>query len=337
MIWLRPVLRQAAYRTGVLSATRISVRHALTVLMFHRVMDPRDPDYVHADPLYTVSTPVFHELLEFVARHYTAVRLQQVLDAVDGRRALPEHALLITFDDGWADNIRYAVPLLRTHGIPAAVFVATEAVQSASSTWWQEEVFTLGRTGCLAGWLSGGDRRRQIIGELANGTDDALQVVTRLALMHPQARADLLASLPQHVSRSRMMMDADELCRLAGSDIAVAVHGHRHVPLTDLSDLAEELTNARRVLTDLTAQAAVTTALACPHGRYDARVLAAARELGFRLVFTSDKVLNMTEHGMLTRVRPLGRIPVIEAHIQAGRHRLDAAAVARWLWSRDCR
>jgi hypothetical protein len=90
-------------------------------------------------------------------------------------------------------------------------------------------------------------------------------------------------------------------------------------------------------LDDLTAGVAVTTAMTCPHGRYDARVLAAAWGLGFRLIFTSDKVLNRTQHGVLAPFQALGRIPVIEAHIQARRHRLDPAAAARWLWARECR
>jgi peptidoglycan/xylan/chitin deacetylase (PgdA/CDA1 family) len=311
------------------------MRHALTVLMFHRVMDPRDPDYPHADPIYTMSTPLFDDLLEFLSRHYSVVRLQQVLDAVDGRQALPVHALLITFDDGWADNIRYAAPLLQEHGMPAVVFVATEAVQSAVSAWWQEQVFILGRTGALAEWLDQGDRRVQI--NSANGADDALQVVTRLALMDAQDRASILASLPHATNHGRMMMDAGEVRRLADFDIAVGVHGHRHVPLTELSDPTEELVDCRHALTDLTDGGAVTTALACPHGRYDAGVLSAVWALGFKLAFTSDKVLNVTERGMLIPARPLGRIPVIETHIRTERHRLDAAAAARWLWSRECR
>jgi peptidoglycan/xylan/chitin deacetylase (PgdA/CDA1 family) len=334
---LRPALRNAAYRTGALSLPRSLMRHALTVLMFHRVMDPADPDYAQADPLYTVSAPLFDELLQFFAGHYSAVRLQQVLDAADGKRPLPGHALLITFDDGWADNSRYAAPLLRAHGIPAAVFVAADAVQSATCSWWQEEVFRLGRTGALQDWLNQGNIRRHVSGTSASGTDDALEVVTRLALMHEDDRAGILASLPGRTSHRRMMMDATELRSLADFDIAVGVHGYRHVPLTDLADAAEELAEAQRAVADLTAGIAVTAALACPHGRYDAGVLAAAQELGFRLVFTSDKVLNMTEQGMLTRMRPLGRIPVIEAHICTTQHRLDTAAAARWLWSRECR
>ena len=42
---LRPLLRKAAYRSGALGMVRSRLRRALTVVMFHRVMDPADPDF----------------------------------------------------------------------------------------------------------------------------------------------------------------------------------------------------------------------------------------------------------------------------------------------------
>jgi len=60
------------------------------------------------------------------------------------------------------------------------------------------------------------------------------------------------------------------------------------------------------------------------------------RDVGIKLVFTSDKLLNATENGMLTRARPLGRIGINEAHVTSAPFRLDPAAAARWLWPREC-
>ena len=41
---------------------------------------------------------------------------------VDGK-PLPERAVLITFDDGYHDNLENAAPVLRKHGYPAVLFV----------------------------------------------------------------------------------------------------------------------------------------------------------------------------------------------------------------------
>jgi peptidoglycan/xylan/chitin deacetylase (PgdA/CDA1 family) len=327
MSGLRSMVRQAAYRSGALSLARAGVRHALTAVMFHRVLDPADPDYPQADPVYTISTPLFEQLLGFFHDHYAVVDLQGVLNAHAGTRKLPHNALLITFDDGWADNYRYAAPLLRARNMPAVIFVAAQAVQSDAKAWWQEEVFTLARAGRLDAWLAQAPMNRD---------GDPVEVVARLALMDAGERDGILANLPCMPSYSRMMMTGDELRRLADGGIAVGLHGSRHVPLTSLDDVRSELLEAGEILTSLTGGTAATSALGCPHGLYDDRVVAEARAVGIKLIFTSDKRLNATQDGMIMHPRPLGRIGIAAAHIEATPHRLDRAAAARWLWPREC-
>jgi len=54
---------------------------------------------------------------------YTVVDLQAVLDHYVERAALPSQAVLITFDDGYLDNLENALPILERHGYPAVLFV----------------------------------------------------------------------------------------------------------------------------------------------------------------------------------------------------------------------
>ena len=44
--------------------------------------------------------------------------------------------MAVTFDDGYADNLTHAAPLLAEHGVPASVFVVTGYVGSGRSFWW---------------------------------------------------------------------------------------------------------------------------------------------------------------------------------------------------------
>jgi peptidoglycan/xylan/chitin deacetylase (PgdA/CDA1 family) len=54
---------------------------------------------------------------------YTVVALDAVLDHYAHGTPLPERAVLITFDDGYRDNLANAAPILRKHGYPAVLFV----------------------------------------------------------------------------------------------------------------------------------------------------------------------------------------------------------------------
>ena len=338
MTSFRPFLREVAYRSGVLSLVRHGVRQALTAVMFHRVVDPADPDFPHDDPTYTVSTPLFDQFLDFVQDHYTVVDMHQVMQACAGVKPLPEHAMLITFDDGWADNLRYAAPLLQAHAMPAIIFVAAEAVLSESMAWWHEQIFAAARSGALTNWLANDAVRTAVAG---NDAGDAgmhpLDVVTRLAKLEPCDRASILATLPPRPCHSRMMLRPDELPELAAYGIDIGVHGYRHVPLTALDDVQIELSRSREAIACASKGAAVTTALGCPHGRYNEHVIAGAHAAGIKLIFTSDEVLNATQNGMLTTERPLGRVAVPALAVRSGRDRLDRGKAARWLWDRKCR
>jgi peptidoglycan/xylan/chitin deacetylase (PgdA/CDA1 family) len=66
---------------------------------------------------------------------YTALTVRELVDrAFERRLALPDRTVVITFDDGFADNHAHAWPVLERHGLTATVFVTSGAV-GATSTW----------------------------------------------------------------------------------------------------------------------------------------------------------------------------------------------------------
>src|SRR5262249_29709356 len=58
-----------------------------------------------------------------------------LVDALERGGQLPPRALVITFDDGYADNYRLGLPVLRALGLPATVYVATGAVDGGAPFW----------------------------------------------------------------------------------------------------------------------------------------------------------------------------------------------------------
>jgi len=102
------------------------------VLMYHRVADLRsDPQQLSVTPCH------FAEHLEVLQSHCRPVRLRDIY-ANGRRRQDTRTAVTLTFDDGYADNLYNAKPLLERFDVPATVFVATGYTGGQLEFWWDE-------------------------------------------------------------------------------------------------------------------------------------------------------------------------------------------------------
>lgn len=325
-----------AYHTGVLPAYHLLAnRDTLTVVTFHRVMPAAERDSAGADPLWTISTELFEEVLGFLARHYSPVTLSDIMASRMGQKALPRRALLITFDDGWRDNLDYAYPLLRRFGMPAALFSTTEILEEKSVCWWQDVLLWALRTG------------RRTVSELNPGSADdesgaedemaqELALLVRYSKLEPSRRIELLQPLVSELERRQaraQMLDSESLFELAAGGVEIGVHGAAHVPLTALADPADDLARSRAKIA-LSTKMAEPVSLSFPHGRYDQRVLDAARRLGFKLMFSSDAIVNPCPEGWLAS-DILGRIPIYAENIARSDEQLSSPALAGWLFRRS--
>src|SRR5262249_31174918 len=118
---VKQILKNGVYRTIGETATAIGANgngnRSLRVLMYHKVNDlPENP--------LTMPVSVFDEQMDQLRQlGYTVVDLDAVLaHYVDGA-ALPSQAVLITFDDGYHDNLDNAATVLRKYGYPGVLFV----------------------------------------------------------------------------------------------------------------------------------------------------------------------------------------------------------------------
>lgn len=93
------------------------------ILEYHQVTNtPLDPDF----EVYNVPPAEFAEQLDYLqAEGYTTITLKEFMHAVRGYKQLPDKPIVLTFDDGYADNYRTMLPILEAHGMTAVVYVIT--------------------------------------------------------------------------------------------------------------------------------------------------------------------------------------------------------------------
>jgi len=121
--------KKLLYKTGILRlVNKIRNKHTLTVVLFHRVLPKNDIRWPQSDKCWSVSDNVFDACLAFFIRHYNVIRLDDISAFLEDGKPLPHNALLITFDDGWSDNLQYAVDITNQHSIKPLLFVTTSAI-----------------------------------------------------------------------------------------------------------------------------------------------------------------------------------------------------------------
>lgn len=110
----------------MLGLSLLSGRPPIPVLMFHGLCE-RVPEYALYPGGRTcfLSLEDFSSVIQWCCQNFDVVRISELDDLLVGK-AYKHRPLVLTFDDGLASVIDYALPVLREHQVPAVIFVTTE-------------------------------------------------------------------------------------------------------------------------------------------------------------------------------------------------------------------
>src|SRR5262245_13457331 len=102
------------------------------ILMYHRVAElPLDPWGLAVSPGH------FAEHLQVLHKHGQPLALSRAVARLQEHR-LRRGTLVVTFDDGYSDNLYLARPLLERYDVPATVFLVTGYIGGDREFWWDE-------------------------------------------------------------------------------------------------------------------------------------------------------------------------------------------------------
>jgi peptidoglycan/xylan/chitin deacetylase (PgdA/CDA1 family) len=102
------------------------------ILAYHRVAE------LKPDPWSLCVTPGhFSEHLEVLQKQFNPMKLRKLVQGLD-KGKFPHRTVILTFDDGYADNFHNAKPCLERYNIPATFFLTTGYIKSGREFWWDE-------------------------------------------------------------------------------------------------------------------------------------------------------------------------------------------------------
>jgi peptidoglycan/xylan/chitin deacetylase (PgdA/CDA1 family) len=126
-----PIAGEFLYLNRILTIRR---RHGPLVLCYHGVV----PDEIAEDRQSfgnIVSLSEFSEQMSFLSRTMIPITLSALNSWLHGGSALPDNSVLVTFDDGYRNNVTHAVPILRKFEIPAVIFVTVSYIGTDRLLW----------------------------------------------------------------------------------------------------------------------------------------------------------------------------------------------------------
>jgi len=237
------------------------------ILLYHRVTCLANDRWSIA-----VTPTHFAEQMEILRRRATVLPLS-ALGAPGTRPNARSTVVFVTFDDGYADNLHEALPVLQRFDVPATVFVSTDAVLQAREFWWDDLERLAATDEYDATWA-----RLRDLG--ARERDAVLDALRASAGVDCAPRTDKRPLTP------------DELALLAtDARIAIGAHTASHARLSALTGAGQrhEIEAGRAALQSIIARPVET--FAYPFGRagdYTAETMDLVREAGFTLACSNQ-------------------------------------------------
>lgn len=278
-------------------------RQGLTILIFHRVLSAPDP-LRPGEP----DVAEFDSFMDFIARHFAVLPLLEAAECLKQDR-LPSRACCITFDDGYADNLTNALPVLEKYCLPATVFIATgyldggrmfndtviDSIAMSSRTHLDLTAIGLGEHA-----IDTLEERRRAVA----------MILEQLKYRPPEQRRDDVARLHELVDcaplPSDIMLTSEQVWELSSRGVEIGGHTINHPILASVKDdvARQEIAGGKNRLEAITGKPVLT--FAYPNGRpqrdYSERHVAMVRELGFKLAVS-------TAHGVGTSKSDCYQLP----------------------------
>ena len=254
----KSIVKSGLLRSRALRLANAWLPPAAVVLRYHSIReDPRRhqgylPGIVH-------SVARFEEHMRIVAEEYVPVSLDDLVGFAEGEAEIPRRAVAVTFDDGFADNLEMAAPIMNRHRIRGAVFVTVGFVEAGGTPWFARIRHAFNASAERT-W-PGLDGDRQFDFSQPDGRYRAFLEASGACARLTGARQEaIVQSLERRLGvgsfrvEEHMMLCWDQIRALRAQGHIVGSHTMTHPNVAHLprEELVEELTESKRLLEEKT-------------------------------------------------------------------------------------
>ena len=283
-----PSWPEPMFKTVLKQLSPAGERGRLSVLIFHRVLPEPDPIFPSE-----VDATTFDAICRWMKSWCNVLPLDLATQQLQSR-TLPERAVAITFDDGYADNRTVAQPILARYGLPATFFIATDFLDGGRM--WNDSVIESVR-GCTLAELDlsslakpdgSGHLGRYALGTLPEkrqAIESIIGHIKYLPVVVRKALAEQIAVCAGVELPNDLMMTSQQVREMRSAGMQIGAHTRSHPILAKLgADAAQaEIADSRRLLEQILGER--VGLFAYPNGKpgadYSPESVSIVRDLGF--------------------------------------------------------
>lgn len=270
---MKKSLLKLSYYSGISHLFKELNKNKVVVLMYHGVMS--DKSTIDNGDWLQVKAHEFRIQMAWLKKHYDVCTLDSLLEKPAASTTKPR--AVITFDDGYANNYHYALPILEEFGLPATIFITTGMINAHRLFWWDKVYLA------THGKMS---------------TDKRFAFEERCQQLEPKALEEYIdqeflpsqgmTQFSDEAYEAYRPLTHKELLKLAESElITLGSHTHNHEILTQIPDeqVIETLHQSIKSLTPLIGDVEF---FAAPHGYYKPQHLEIFKKAGFKAAVSTE-------------------------------------------------
>jgi len=261
--WLIRVVSSLAYYSGLINFLRFLGRDSIKIILYHSI-DAEESNFTRGTGM-RVTPDVFEKHMIYIQKHYTVISVRELVESLEAGKSL-RNKLAVTFDDGFADNLLNAFPVLERLGLPATIFLNTGNAGNGRLNWIQELCYLVNTVGAFTvasklasvrddfkmeshknGNLSDTDIHRKMQDYLAYSIDK-LERETIVDRLYDSSGIER-DKVP---GRDTVFLNWEQVGLMAGNGISFGNHGVSHSPLSTMQpeEQEAEIRDSQQLISD---------------------------------------------------------------------------------------
>lgn len=294
--------------TGIISVFQFINRNQIVILMIHGVMDERDN---HSwKPLRPqLSRNKLEEYLRVLSKRYRFISLADAVEMLAGRKPMQPYSMVLTFDDGYRNNITHALPILRRYNAPATFFVPTGFLDNPKPFWCDRLDYALQQAQVDGREVSIGSFAMRLDGTSRDALRESYKRFRRTAKQEKMSDHEFLQDMEQlsvqlEAESGRALADIqadddwsaimtwEQIREVSVDGVTIGSHtvDHIRLGLVDTESARDQLERSKRDIEEHTGKPCLS--LCYPNGSFSEETVNIARECGYLCVVTTEEGLN---------------------------------------------